>query len=174
MTKTLLALLLLFAAPALFAARPDTTTVASVDLPRFMGRWYVISHVPNLTENGKVGTYDQYSLRQDGAIAITFVFRHGSLDAKEKEWNGHGWVMNTATNAEWKVRIHLPIAGIYRVVELDPDYRWAVICTTSGKLVWVMARATSLDEATYAMIVERLARRGLPTDKLQRVPQLPP
>ncbi len=174
MTKTLFPLLFLCAALTARAARPDTTTVPSVDLSRFMGRWYVISHIPNFTENGKVGTSDNYALRQDGAIAITFAYKHESLTAKEKQWKGHGWVMNTATNADWKVRIHLPVATNYRVVELDPGYGWVAVSTTSGKLFWIMSRTPALDEATYQQVVEHLAQKGFATEKLAKVPQAAP
>ncbi len=35
-----------------------------VDLPRYMGRWYVIANIPYSAEAGKVGAYTEYRLRE--------------------------------------------------------------------------------------------------------------
>ncbi len=138
-----------------------------------MGRWYVISNVPNFLENGKVGTSDNYALRADGRLDNIYAFRKGSLDAPEKRWEGVAWVTNTTTNAEWKVRLFWPFTADYRVLELDPDYRWAVVSNHDGKMLWVLARETSLSDNVYQDIVARITRLGLDPSKLQKVPQLP-
>jgi len=155
------------------APDPDLTTVRHVDLPRYMGRWYVIAHVPNFLERDKVGTSDNYTLLPDGTLRDVFVFRKQSLDGPEKEWSGPGWVTDPATNASWKVRLFWPFAAGYHILELDPNYGWAVASTDSGGLFWVLARTTRLDTATYQEIEERLRRRRLDPGKLELVPQLP-
>jgi apolipoprotein D and lipocalin family protein len=54
----------------------------------------------------------------------------------------------------------------YWVVELDPDYRWAVVGGPSGKYLWILARTPSMDRAQYEAIRARAARRGYPVDQL--------
>jgi apolipoprotein D and lipocalin family protein len=154
-------------------ADPEMSTVPQVDLSRYMGRWYVISHLPNFLEKGKVGTSDNYVMRPDGTMTDIFVFHRDALDAPEKQWSGPAWVVNKTTNAEWKVRLFWPLIASYRVLELDPDYRWVAVSNDSGSLLWVMARATTLDDGIYQGIVARLAKRGLETAKLERVLQSP-
>jgi apolipoprotein D and lipocalin family protein len=154
-------------------ASPNLTTVPHLDLPRYMGRWYVIAHVPNYLEKDKVGTSDNYTLLPDGTLRDVFVFRRNSLAAPEKQWSGPGWVTDRATNASWKVRLFWPFKAGYHVLELDPRYQGAVASTDSGKLFWILARTPALDEATQAEIHSRLARRGLDPSRLEAVPQLP-
>jgi apolipoprotein D and lipocalin family protein len=166
----------LVAASALASARaatPEMSSVPQVDLNRYMGRWYVISHLPNFLERGKVGTSDNYAMQPDGTMIDTFVFHRRSLDAPEKQWSGPAWVVNKTTNAEWKVRLFWPLVASYRVLELDPDYRWVAVSNDSGSLLWVMARATTLDDGVYQGIVARLTQRGLETAKLEKVLQSP-
>jgi len=146
-------------------------TVPSVDLDRFMGRWNVISHVPNILEKGKVATADVYTRRPDGRIDNIFVFRKGSIDAPEKSWKGVAWVINPESNAEWKVRLFWPFTADYLILELDPDYAWAVVSNGDGGLVWVLAREASLPENVYQPILDRIHRRGLDVAKLEKVPQ---
>lgn len=154
------------------SAPPALHTVQHVDLDRYMGRWYVISHVPNFFEKDKVGTSDNYALRPDGRLDNVFVFRKGSLDAPEKSWKGIAWVTNTASNAEWKVRLFWPFTADYLLLELDPNYQWAVACNQDGKLFWVLARETSLPDNVYQEILTRIRHQGLDPSKLENVPQL--
>ncbi len=146
-------------------------TVSRLELPRYMGRWWVVSNIPNFLENGKVGTFDEYALRPDGKIDVIFGFRKESLEAPEKQWKGLGWVTDTASQAEWKVRLFWPFTADYLLLELDPDYQWAVVGSNGGKLLWVLARQRSLPDAVYRDIQDRIARQGLDPSKLVKVPQ---
>jgi apolipoprotein D and lipocalin family protein len=150
---------------------PDLRTVSHVDLPRYMGRWYVIAHVPNFLERGKVATSATYTLLPDGTLRDVFRFRKGSVNAPQKEWSGPGWVTNPTTNASWKVRLFWPFKAVYLILELDPNYGWAVASSGSGKLFWVLARTRTLDQATYRDILERLRKRRLDPSQLELVPQ---
>lgn len=149
-------------------------TVNKVDLERYMGRWHVIACVPNFFENGKVATVDIYARRPDGNIDNIYAFRKKSFDAPEKQWSGTARVTNTQTNAEWKVRLIWPFTNDYLILELDPNYRWAVVASNKGKLLWVLARERRLPHAVYADLLERIDRRGLDSSRLVRVPQPAP
>ena len=151
---------------------PLTRTVPYVDLQRYQGNWYVIANVPYFLENGKVASYDTYSPRPDGRMNNIFTFRRGSLTAPEESWHGVAWVVNHQSNAEWKVRFLWPFATTYLVLELDPDYRWAVVATPGHDLLWVLARERSLDAATYDGILQRIAAQGFDLKTIVKVPQL--
>lgn len=150
---------------------PATRTVARLDLNRYLGKWYVIANIPYLLEKGKVASYDTYSMRPDGRMNNLFTFRKGSLDAPEHTWHGVAWVANRESNAEWRVRFLWPFYATYLVLELDPQYRWAVVATPGHNLLWVLARESRLDEATYSMILQRIAAQGYDTNRLRQVPQ---
>lgn len=166
-----LASLAFLASCAGVSPKPPLRTVDRVDLPRFMGDWYVLAHIPYWLEKGKVGTLDRYALRPDGRIDNTFLFRRGSLEAPLEEWKGVAWVHDRATNAEWRVQFIWPLRSSYLVIDLDPGYRWAVIGHPSRKLAWVLGRGTGLDEPTYQAILRRLESQGYDSRKLVKVPQ---
>jgi apolipoprotein D and lipocalin family protein len=150
---------------------PLTHTVPYVDLNRYLGNWYVIANIPYFLENGKVATFDTYSMRPDGRMNNIFTFRRGTFTAPEESWHGVAWVVNHQSNAEWKVRFIWPFSTTYLVLELDPDYRWAVVATPGHKLLWVLARERSLDDATYAGILQRCAAQGYDVKLITKVPQ---
>lgn len=146
-------------------------TVPHLDLPRFMGDWYVIAHIPYSLEKGKVGTLDRYRLREDGRIDNSYLFRRGTLDAPLEEWKGIAWVKNKETNAEWRVQFLWPFRVPFLVIDLDRDYHWAVIGYPNRKLGWVLSRKPQMDEATYKGIMQRLRANGYDTVKFAKVPQ---
>jgi apolipoprotein D and lipocalin family protein len=152
---------------------PDLRTAPFVDVSRFMGKWWVISHVPNFIENGKVGTSDTYTAISKTRLKTAFTFRKGSLDAPEEQWVGTARITNTTTNADWKVRLVWPLESRYRVLELDPNYGWAVVSNGNGKLVWVLSRTPRLDSYTYGVVMERLRQRRISPASLEMVPQAP-
>jgi len=151
--------------------QPLPAAVASVDLDRYMGRWYVISHVPYFLERGKVASYDTYARRPDGRLTNNFTFREKTVDGPEKTWEGVARVIDTTSNATWKVSFIWPVSVTYKIFALDPDYRWAVVGTKDGGLLWVLARERRLAPDTYAAILKDLRANGLPADELRPVPQ---
>jgi apolipoprotein D and lipocalin family protein len=150
---------------------PPLRTVDYVDMDRYLGRWYVIANIPYFLEKDKVASYDTYAKRADGKLVNDFTFRKGGFDAPEKTWNGVAWVVNTTTNAEWKVRFVWPFTATYLVLELDPDYRWAVVGTPGRDLLWILARERQLSDETYAAIIERIRAQGYDPAKIAKVPQ---
>jgi apolipoprotein D and lipocalin family protein len=151
--------------------KPLPAAVASVDLDRYMGRWFVISHVPYFLEKGKVASYDTYARRPDGKLTNNFTFREKTLDGPEKTWEGTARIIDPASNATWKVSFFWPVSVTYKVFALDPNYGWAVVGTNDGGLLWVLSRERRLPPATYAAIVAELKASGLPAEKLEPVPQ---
>jgi apolipoprotein D and lipocalin family protein len=170
--------LLLFLGVAMFgagcASKPLPPTVSYVDLNRYVGRWYVISHVPYFLERGKVASYDTYTLLPDGKLSNDFTFRPGNFDAPEKTWFGTAEILDAKTNATWKVSFVWPLSVTYKVFALDPDYRWAVVGTKDAGLLWVLARERQLAPTTYATILRELNERGINTSGLAAVPQPSP
>ena len=146
-------------------------TVPHVDLDRYLGDWYVIANIPYYLEQGKVATLDRYARRPDGRMDNIFLFRRGSFAAPEESWKGVAWVHNTVTNAEWRVQFIWPVRLTYLVIDLDPDYRWAVVGHPSRNYLWILARGRSLPADTYADIVRRAAAQGYDPAKITKVPQ---
>ncbi len=151
--------------------QPPLKTVPYVDLPRYMGDWFVIANMPNSLEKGKVAAIDRYALRPDGKIDNAYLFRRQSLDAPQEQWNAKAWVHNKKTNAEWRVQFIWPLRSPYLVIDLDPDYQWSTVGHPKRKFGWILSKTPTLDEATYNGIVARMQKQGYDTDKLVKVPQ---
>jgi apolipoprotein D and lipocalin family protein len=146
-------------------------TVDHVDLPQFMGDWYVIGTIPWIVEKNNVGTMDIYKMRPDGCIDITYAFHKKDLLAKRQEMHAIGTVLDTKTNAKWGVQFFWPFKAPYLVIDLAPDYSTTTIGYPSRDLIWIMARTPSLPESTYQKLLQNSSDQGYDLSRIVKVPQ---
>ncbi len=176
MRKTLvITLLVALGATALFALNANGKTpippVANVDLPRFMGDWYVIANIPTFIERESYDAIETYAMREDGKIQTTFRHRKGGFDAPVDTMRPVATVRAGSNNAVWGMQFVWPIKAEYVIVYLDEGYTQTIIGRSARDYVWLMARTPQISDADYAAHVERLKALGYDTSKLRRVPQ---
>jgi apolipoprotein D and lipocalin family protein len=147
-------------------------TVESLDLNKFMGSWYVIAILPNFIEKNAVNGVESYALNSDGTIGITYKFRKGNVQGKEKVMKPRAKVYNKSTNAEWRVQFFKPFWYPYLVIDLADDYRYTVIGVPNRKFVWIMSRTSSITDEDYANIISKLQAEGYKTEKIKKMPQI--
>lgn len=173
--KRLAALVTTVLVAALAAVGCQTTqklpTVASVDLQRFMGDWYVIAAIPVSIEKNSYNGIESYRLNPDGSIATTYTFREGAFDGPEKRYHPTGFVRNATTNAEWGMQFIWPIRAEYLITYVADDYSATVISRSALDSAWIMARKPALPEAELARLTQLLRDQGYDLSKLRLVPQ---
>ena len=147
------------------------TLVAQVDLPRFMGDWYVIANIPTFLEKGAHNAIDSYRLDADGSIPTTFSFNADGFDGKPKRYTSRGFILDGGKNAVWGQQYIWPIKADYRISYLSNDYSQAVITREKRDYVWIMARTPTIPEADFERLKAFVGTQGYDLSKLQRVPQ---
>jgi apolipoprotein D and lipocalin family protein len=151
--------------------RPPVPTVATVDLQRFMGDWYVIACIPTWIERDAWNAVESYRLDPDGTIATTFTFREGGFDGPERRYTPRGYVIDKDSNAVWGMQFVWPIKADYRIAYLADDYGQTVIARDQRDYVWIMARTPEMSETDYAHLTSFVASMGYDVAKLRKVPQ---
>lgn len=172
-------LCLLLAACTTSGQPPLRGMTEPVDLPRFMGPWYVIASIPidipllpMFSEKGAHNGVETYTREPDGTIATTYTFRRGSFDGPERVFTPRARVANPPVNSEWKMKFgwYVPEAD-YLILSLDPEYQRTVIGVPDRKYVWIMSRTPTMPEAEYSELLASLRTSGYDTDRIERVPQ---
>jgi apolipoprotein D and lipocalin family protein len=151
------------------APAPPLPQASAVDLPRYMGRWYVISSIPTFLERGAIDATEHYALRPDGSVDIDFRYRR-SPGESEQALGSRGFVQS-GDNAVWGVQFIWPIRADYRVAWLAPDYSRVIVAREKRDYVWIMARTPTLPQADYDAMVQQVGAMGYDTAQLVRVPQ---
>jgi apolipoprotein D and lipocalin family protein len=150
---------------------PSRAIDRKIDLPRFMGGWYVIASIPIFLERGGHNGIESYRLKPDGSIDTTYVFRKGSFDGPIKKFNPTGFVHNRETNAEWRMQFVWPFRAAYLIIYLDDSYQRTIIGVPDRSYVWIMSRTPEIPDAEYQQLVKFLTSEGYDVSKLERVPQ---
>lgn len=145
--------------------------VDRVELDRYVGTWYEIASYPAWFQKDCTAVKAEYGIRDDGLISVVNSCRKGSLDGKLKQSTGRAKVVDRGTNAKLKVTFFWPFWGDYWIIDLDPDYQWAVVGVPSRKYLWILSRTPSMDDQLYHEIVERLPAAGYDPARLQRTEQ---
>lgn len=149
------------------------TLAPQVNLDKFMGRWYVIANIPYFAERGYVGSYVEYSLRKDGAIDDYFFGHKKNFDAPLDKKTLKDTVVEGSNNAHWKSSPFWPLSFDFLILDVDPDYKTALIGYPDKKWGWIFARTPDVDDATYARLLDRLYAQGYDTARFRKVPQHP-
>jgi len=168
----LLACTMMFASiTACAGTLPPIKPVPHVDLPRFMGDWYVIATIPTRFEKSAYNAVETYRLRADGRVATSFRFRKGAYDGPVKTIHSTGFVRRGSGNAVWGVQVFWPIKAQYIVAYLDADYREAIVARDARDYTWIMARTPTIPHADYDALLARVRQLGYSLSDIRKVPQ---
>jgi apolipoprotein D and lipocalin family protein len=151
-----------------WSSKSAVEVVPAVDLARYMGRWYEIAHLPVwFQRNCASNTTATYTLRPDGKVTVLNECR--AKDGRVKSARGVARVARTeGPNTRLKVRFIGPFEGDYWIIDLDPEYQWAVVGEPGCRYLWILSREPRLDSAIFEQVVDRARRQGFSTSRLIR------
>jgi apolipoprotein D and lipocalin family protein len=150
---------------------PPLHLADSVDIPRFMGPWYVIACIPSLIERHEYNAVETYSLDADGRIHTVFTFNAGGFDGPARRLSPVGFVTPGTRGTVWGMRFVWPIRADYRVMYVAADYSQTVVGREKRDYAWIMARSPTMSEADYLRLTALLREAGYDTSRLRKVSQ---
>ena len=159
------------------AELPPVKTIASLDVPRYMGTWYEIAKFPNRFQaKCTANTRASYLAQADGSVQVlnSCVTADGStIDAL-----GLAKQVGSATSPKLQVRFApawlswLPMVwGDYWVIDLDADYQLAAVSDAKREYLWVLSRAPQVNAKSYDALLGRLKAQHFDVQKLERTAQ---
>ena len=160
----------LFGCAAPDRSLPPLQTVADVDLQRYAGTWYEIARFPHRFQRDCFASRAVYSLQDDGLIGVYNECRKGAADGPVKSVRGKARVVDKQTNAKLEVSFVWPFWGDYWIIDLDPDYQWAVVGHPNRSYLWILSRQETLNEEVLSGIKIRLQQQGYDLQELLMSP----
>lgn len=150
----------------------DNTVVDKLDLEKYLGTWYEIARYDHSFERNMVGVTANYSLRPDGKIKVENRGYKNDFNGKYSQAVGKAKIPNPEkAPAKLKVSFFLFFYGDYYVMELDKDYNWAVIGSSSDNYLWILSRTPQMENILYEELLERIEQRGYDITSLIKVAQ---
>lgn len=148
------------------------TSAPSVDLESYLGRWYEIARFPNRFEEDCVGVTADYSLRDDGLVRVVNTCRKDGFGGDIEIAEGRARVVEGSNNSRLKVSFFGPFWGDYWILDIAPDYGWAMVGEPEGRYLWLLSRKPVMPERVLAERLSALARLGYDIDALYYTPQM--
>jgi len=150
----------------------DKTVVKELKLEKYLGTWYEIARYDHSFERGLLGVTANYSMRKDGKIKVVNSGYKDSLSGKFKQAIGKAKIPDPKNEpAKLKVSFFWIFYGDYYVLDLDKEYQWALIGSSSDNYLWILSRTPIMDEYLYYELLGILENRGYDVSKLIKVEQ---
>lgn len=161
---------------SLAAHAGDVEAVPSVDLARYAGTWYEQAHLPLFFQRNCVAnTTAHYTLREDGRIDVV-----NQCDDKDGDRIEATAIARRVGDSTSKLEVRfapaflsfLPMVwGDYWILDLDPDYRWAIVGSPDRRYLWFLTREQAFPEAQLDALVGKARAMGFDTTHLIRTAQ---
>lgn len=148
--------------------RRSLQTAEHVDLERYLGTWFEIARLPVRFERGCVGTTATYTRLPDGHIEVVNRCHRGSCRGRVSEIRGTARVADKQSNAKLKVYFYGPFGGDYWILDVGPNYGYALVGTPNRKMLWILGRSPVMGPDVYQRLVEKAREQGFPVSRLVR------
>ena len=143
----------------------DVTTVANLDLERYLGLWYEIGRLPlRYEEDGARDVTAHYSRDDDGSVRVD----NRCLGADGTPTQALGRAKPADDDPARLTVSFLPrflrwipfTEGDYWVLHVDEGYTTALVGTPDRKYLWLLARAPRIDARTEADLLAAARAQG--------------
>jgi lipocalin len=135
-----------------------------VDLNDYLGTWYEVGSVKQFFSIGLVNTTAVYSLNADGSIRVVNSGNYFFDGGPESRIVGTALPVS-ATNDKLNVTFFGPPSaappGNYWIVDLAPDYSWAVVSDARGRTGFLLSRTRVVSDDLYRELLDRASVDGV-------------
>ncbi len=142
----------------------DPEVIKDVNLSKYVGTWYEIGHNPNFFQGSCERSVAEYSINQEGKVdVLNTCYKNETVISTIK---GVAYAPDTGQPAKLVVDFGFLKKGDYWIIDLDPDYRWALVSGPKKDSLFILARTAPMAEETLDLILENLKNRGFDTSKI--------
>ena len=142
---------------------PVIPAVSGFEVDKYLGKWYEICRLPNWFERDMSRVSAEYFRSPDGSLRV---INRGSKNGVAKSVSGFIRFAGSSDIGELQVSFFRPFYADYRIIKLAPDYRYSVVTSRDGTLLWVLSRTAQLAESDQAEIMDFLRKHAFPVEKL--------
>ena len=151
----------------------DISTVTDFQPEKYMGIWYEIARLPHYFERGLDHVQAEYTLKPDGMIQVV---NSGERSGEKRRIVGKAKLKNPQElplKGELRVSFFGPFYSDYRIIELGPDYSYAVVTGSNRDFLWILSRQQTMAKEQLQEILKRLGKQGFRIDLLEYPRHIP-
>lgn len=139
--------------------------VPDFDANRYMGKWYEVARFDFKWQKNLKNVTANYTLQNDGSIQVD---NQGTdiTTLERKQSIGKAKSNGSADNGALKVSFFGPFYSEYNVVQLDPDYRYALIFGENNDYMWLLSREKTMPDAVTQKYLNFAQQSGYDLNRL--------
>jgi len=145
-------------------------TVETLDLEKYLGKWYEIARYPNRFERGCTNVTAEYGLLSETRISVVNTCQVGN---NTKIAKGKASILDGSNGTRLAVNFApfpLPVgAGNYYILYIGGDYETALVGEPSGKYLWLLARSKVINSTQRSELERAALRNGYNLQMLENV-----
>ncbi len=146
----------------------DYSTVSTLDINRYMGRWYEIARFDHRFERNLEECEATYKLLSEGKISVENTGINATTGERK---TSYGKAHAGSKAGQLRVSFFWFFYSDYNILALDENYQWALVGSSSPDYLWILARTPQIPKTTLDAIVAIAQKRGYDTSKLIWVKQ---
>jgi len=149
------------------AMQKNIDYVTNFDLNKYLGKWFEIARLPTSFEKDMIQVTATYSLRKNGKVNVQ---NEGIKNGTHKTAIGTAKIAKDVNSGYFKVSFFWPFYADYKVIELDPDYQYAMVASSYDYL-WILSRTPKLPDDVLKKLLEKAKALGFDIGRLYFTPQ---
>lgn len=146
------------------------TNANSIDLDKYVGKWFVIACIPTSFDKNWNSVTETYTLNKKGNIDIYTTYTKAG-DTKQRDVWSKGFPNKNSKNMRWKVQFVWPFRADYLIEEIDANYFYTVVGHPKKKFLYIMNRTGKMGDIQYKEILDRCAKKGYDISQVRKLQQ---
>lgn len=141
------------------------TAVQNFNSQKFLGKWYEVARFDYRFEKNMNNVTATYSKKDNGNIKVD----NKGYDYVKNKWKesiGEAKFVKNENIGELKVSFFKPIWAGYNVIDIDEDYKYALIAGSNLDYLWILSREKIIPAAYKQRFLAKAKRIGYNTDQL--------
>lgn len=141
------------------------TAVQNFDSQKYLGNWYEIARFDFRFEKNLNNVTATYSMKDNGNIKVD----NKGYDYVKNKWKesiGEAKFVKNENIGELKVSFFKPIWAGYNVIDVDQDYKYALIAGNNLDYLWILSREKTIPAEYKQRFLAKAKSIGYKTDQL--------
>lgn len=176
---------------SVIAQQPLLPLQKTIEIEKFMGRWYVLGHIPTFLDRDTVNNMEEYTWNNETqSIEIVFSYcnrvvnDNGEAVAGPRKTVEQIGKIENAESTEWslsvKLLVYWSVSLRYLIIGLDEgieegSYQHCMIGVSDRSGLWIMSRNSDVESVTEEVMLRYYRKAellGYDVTKIDRVPYL--
>lgn len=133
--------------------------VTDLEPEKYLGKWYEIARFDYIFERNLDNNTADYSLNDDNTIKVV----NRGYNYKKNKWmdaEGVAKFVSTPNVGRLKVSFFGPFYAPYNIIEIDDDYKHALVVGKNKNYIWFLSRTPDMPEAIKEKYLKKAASLG--------------